>query len=45
MVTLPEGRRSLVRPKRRWKGTTEMDFKETGREVVNCLNLVPDKDG
>jgi hypothetical protein len=45
MVTLPEGRRSLGRPKRRWEDTIEMDFKETGREFVNCLNLVPDKDG
>ena len=45
MVTLPEGRRSLGRPKGRWEDTIEMDFKETEREVVNCSNLVPDKDG
>jgi len=44
-VTLPEGRRSLGRPKGRWEDTIEMDFKETEREVVNCSNLVPDKDG
>jgi hypothetical protein len=26
MVTLPEGRRSLGRPKRRWEDTIEIDF-------------------
>jgi len=45
MVTLPEGRRSLGRPKRRWKDTIETDFKETGSGVMNCLNWVPDKAG
>jgi len=44
MVTLPKGRRSLGRPRRRWEDTTEIDFEETGREVVNHLNLVPDND-
>ena len=43
MVTLLKGRRSLGRPRRRWEDNIEMDFKEAGRERVNCFNPLKTK--
>jgi hypothetical protein len=35
LVGRPEGKRPLERPRRRWKGNIEMDFREIGIDGAN----------
>jgi hypothetical protein len=37
LVGKPEGKRPLRRPRHRWKDNIEMDLKEIGLEVVDCI--------
>jgi hypothetical protein len=38
----PEGKKSLERPRRRWKDNMQIDL-EIGRESVECINLAQDR--
>ena len=40
----PAGKRSLGRPRRRWEENIKMDFKETGINTRNWVDLVQDRD-
>jgi hypothetical protein len=42
-ISKPEGKRPLVRPRRRWKDTV-IDLREPGWEVVNWMHLSEDRD-
>jgi hypothetical protein len=43
-VGKPEGKRPLVRPRRRWEDNIQMDLKEVGCAVMDWIELVHDKD-
>jgi hypothetical protein len=38
----PETKRPLGIPKRKWEDDSKVDFKETGREVVDWIHLAQD---
>ena len=40
----PTGKRSLVRPRRRWKDNIRMHLKETGINTRNYVDLAQDRD-
>jgi hypothetical protein len=40
----PEGKRPLGRPKRVWVDNIKMDPREIGRDIMNWLDLVQDRD-
>jgi hypothetical protein len=40
----PEGRRPLVRPRRRWKDGIRMDLREIGWGSVDWIQLAQDRD-
>jgi hypothetical protein len=44
LVGMPEGKRSLGRPSRRWVDNIKMDFGETGWGGVDWIGLAQDKD-
>jgi hypothetical protein len=39
LVGRPEGKRPLERPRRRWEDNIKMDFRETGIDGVNGIQL------
>ena len=41
---IPEGKRSLERPRRRWEDNIRMDLKKVVSESVDCIDLVQDRD-
>jgi len=44
LVKKPEGKRPLVRPRRRWKDNVKMDLQEVGCEGVDWFDVVQDRD-
>jgi hypothetical protein len=40
----PEGRRSLGRPRRRWKENIKVDLREVGWRGMDWIDLVQDRD-
>ena len=44
LVGKPEGRRPLVRPRRRWVDNIRMDLQEVGCGYVDCIGLAQDRD-
>jgi hypothetical protein len=40
----PEGKRPLVRPRRRWENGTKMDLGEIGRGSADWIQLAQDRD-
>jgi hypothetical protein len=44
LVGKPEGRRTLERPRRRWKDWIKMDLREIGWEGVTWIHLAQDGD-
>jgi hypothetical protein len=43
-VEQPEGRRPLVRPRRRWVDNIKMDLREIGWDGVNWIDKAQDRD-
>jgi hypothetical protein len=43
LVGMPEGKRPLGRPRRRWVGNIKMDLLEIGLSVVDCIDLTQDR--
>jgi hypothetical protein len=43
LVLKPEGKRPLVRPRRRWEDNIKMDFMETGIDGTNWIRLAQDR--
>jgi hypothetical protein len=44
LVGMPEGKRALGRPKRRWVNTINMDFREIGWDGRDWIDLAEDRD-
>jgi hypothetical protein len=44
LVGKPEGKRSLGRPRRRWKNNIKMDFQKVVCGSVDWIELVQDKE-
>jgi hypothetical protein len=44
LVRKSEGKRSLGRPRRRWKLNTKMDIQEVGCEGMDWIDLTQDRD-
>ena len=44
LVGKPEGKRPLVRPKRRWEDNIKMDLQEVGFGDMDWINLAQDRD-
>jgi hypothetical protein len=44
LVGKPEGKRPLVRPKRRWEDNVRMDLRETGWNGMDWIHLAWDSD-
>jgi hypothetical protein len=44
LVVKPEGKRQLVRPRRRWEDNTEMYLQEAGCEGLDWIDVVQDRD-
>jgi hypothetical protein len=44
LVGVPEGKRPLERPRRRWEDNIEMDLQEMGRGGVGWIELAQDSD-
>jgi len=40
----PEGRRPLVRPRRRWVDNIKMNLQEVGCGYMDCIGLAQDRD-
>jgi hypothetical protein len=43
LVGRPEGKRPLGRPRRRWEDNIKMDFRETGIDGANWIQLAQDR--
>jgi hypothetical protein len=43
-VGMPEGKRPLGRPRRRWVGSIKMDLRETGWDGMNWIDLAQIRD-
>jgi len=43
LVGKPEGKRPLGRPRRRWEDNFKMDLQEVGCEVMDWIELAPDR--
>jgi hypothetical protein len=43
-VGKPEGKRPLVRPRRRWVDNIKMDLREIGWDVVYWIGIAQDRD-
>jgi hypothetical protein len=43
LVGIPEGRRSLGRPRCRWEDNIKVYFKEIGHEGVDWINFAQDR--
>jgi hypothetical protein len=44
LVRKPEGKRPLVRPRRRWEDNISMDIRETRWEGVDRIHLAQDRE-
>jgi hypothetical protein len=44
LLKLPEGKRTLGRPRRRWEDNIRMGLREIGWEGVDWMHLVQDRD-
>jgi hypothetical protein len=44
LVGKSEGKRTLVRPRRRWEDDIRMDLQEVGCECVDWIGLAQDRD-
>jgi hypothetical protein len=44
MVGMPEGKRPLGRPRRRWVDNIKMDLREIGWDVMVWIDLPQDRD-
>jgi hypothetical protein len=44
LVGKPEGKRPLVRPRRRWEDNIKMDLQEVGCWGMNWIQLAQDRD-
>jgi hypothetical protein len=44
LVGRPEGRRPLVRPRRRWEDNIKVDVREIGFRDVDWIHLAQDRD-
>jgi hypothetical protein len=44
LVGKPEGKRPLVRPRRRWVDNIEMDLRERGWDDMDWIDLARDRD-
>jgi len=44
LVGIPEGKRPLQRPRRRWEDNIKMDLQEVGCESMNWIELSQDRD-
>ena len=44
LVGKPEGKRPLVRPRRRWEDNIKMDLREVGRGCWDWMELAEDRD-
>jgi hypothetical protein len=44
LVVKPEGKRPLLRPRRRWEDGIRMDLRETGLGGVDWIRLSQDRD-
>jgi hypothetical protein len=44
LMRKPEGRRPLVRPRRRWEDRIRMDLREIGWRSIEWIQLAQDKD-
>jgi hypothetical protein len=44
LVGRPEGRRPLLRPRRRWEGNIKMDLREIGFGEVDWIYWAQDRD-
>jgi alanyl-tRNA synthetase len=44
LVGRPEGKRSLVRPSRRWEDNIKMNLLEMGGSCGDCTELAQDRD-
>ena len=44
LVGKPEGKRPLVRPRRRWEDNIKMDIQEVGRGCGDWMDLFQDRD-
>jgi hypothetical protein len=43
LVGMPEGKRPLVRPRRRWEDNIKLDLSEIGIDGGNCIHLAQDR--
>jgi hypothetical protein len=43
LAGMPEGRRPLGRPRRRWEDNIKVDLRETGFGVVDWIHLAQDR--
>ena len=43
-VGKPDGKRALVRPKRRWEDNIKIDFKDVGGGGMDWIDLAQDRD-
>jgi hypothetical protein len=44
LVGIPDGKRSLGRPRRRWEDNIRMDLKEIGWKVMDWIHLAKEGD-
>jgi hypothetical protein len=44
LVGIPEGRRPLGRPRRRWEDNIKMDFQEVGWGGMDWIDMAQDRD-
>jgi hypothetical protein len=44
-VGKPEGKRPLIRPRRRWEDNIKIDLQEVGSRGVGWIDLAQDRDG
>jgi len=43
LVKKPEGKRPIVRPRRRWKNNIKIDLQEIISEVLTMINMAEDR--
>jgi hypothetical protein len=43
LVGRPEGKRQLVRPRRKWEDNIKMDLRETGIDAANWIDPAQDR--